>query len=478
MKFGYIIAIALTFCFTNSFAQEKWTLEQCVQYAIENNISVKQADVQARMDKLTLGQSRMALYPNASFQSNQGYRLGRSIDPTQNQFTTSSMFFSNPNLNVDAELFNWFRKRNTIEANRLLAEAGEAKLEKARNDISLNVANAYLAALLNKEQINVMEVQLGQSREQTENIRKQVEAGALPELNLAEMQTQMANDSASVINAKANYTLSLLQLKALLNLDAATPFDIASPPVEEIPVEPLAELEPASVYSSAIENLPQQKINTLNVKAAEQNVKVARATMYPTFYAFGGLGSNYSSIQKTIPTAFEPQILQIGTVTINGTQQPVFSAWPQDIPVRSKRGTYFNQLSNNFNQNIGVGINVPIFNAGIARTNWKKAQLNVESQQLLKDQDAQTLKQDIYQAHANAVAALEKYNASVIALDAAEKAYDFARRRFEVGLLKPIDLIINQNNLSRSKINALSAQYDYVFRIKLLEFYKGQGLKL
>ena len=478
MKFGGILAIFLIFFSFISSAQEKWTLQQCVEYAIENNISVKQADVQARIDKLTLEQSRMALYPNASFQSNQGYRLGRSIDPTQNQFTTSSMFFSNPNLNVDAELFNWFRKRNTIETNKLLAEAGGAKLEKARNDIALNVANAYLAALLNKEQIGVAQVQINQTREQLIIITKQVDAGALPELNLAEMQTQLANDSATLINSRANYTLSLLQLKALLNLDAAQPFDIASPPVEEIPVEPLSDLDPAGVYASAVENLPQQKINTLNVKAAEANVKVARASMYPTIYAFGGLGSNYSSLQKVIPTSYEQQVLQIGSVTINGTSHPVLSAWPQDIPVGTKKGSYFNQIANNFGQNIGIGLNVPIFNAGIARTNWKKAQLNVESQQLLKEQDSRTLKQDIYQAHANAVAALEKFNAASIALESAQKAYDFATRRFEVGLLKPIDLIINQNNLSRSKINMISAQYDYVFKMKLLEFYKGRGLKL
>ncbi len=478
MKLVWILTTALLLSAINSLAQQKWTLEQCVQYAVENNISVKQADVQARIDKLTHAQSKLALYPNASFQSNHGFRLGRSIDPTQNQFTTNSMFFSNPSLNADVELFNWFRKRNNIEANKLLAEAGTARLEKARNDIALNVANAYLAALLNKEQINIMQVQLGQSRVQTENIQRQVDAGALPELNLAEMETQMANDSASLITAKANYAIALLQLKALLNLDAATPFDIASPPVEDIPVEPLAELDPAAVYASAVENLPQQKINQLNVKAAEKNVQVARASMYPVIYAFGGLGSNYSSLQKVIPTAYEPQVLQIGNVTINGTPYPVLSAWPQDIPVRSRKGTYFNQLANNFNQNIGIGINVPIFNAGVARTNWKKAQLNVTSQQLLRDQDAQTLKQDIYQAHANAVSAIEKYNASVIALESAQKAYDFAVRRFEVGLLKPIDLIINQNNLSRSKINMISAQYDYVFKMKLLEFYKGRGIKL
>lgn len=469
----------IAFClspFVHLSAQEKWNLQQCVEYAMQNNISVKQADVQARFDKLSLDQSKMALYPSANSQHSAGYQFGRSIDPTSNQFTTSEILFANHNLNLDMDLFNWFRKKNTIEVNKYTAAASVAKMEKARNDVALNVANAYLAALLNKEQIRVSEVQLSQSREQVANIQKQVDAGALPELNLAEMQTQLSNDSATLITAKANHTLSLLQLKALLNMDAARAFDIVSPPVESIPVEPLAELEPAVVFASALENLPQQKINELNVKAAQKNVLVARSAMYPSLSFFGGLGSRYSNAQKLIPNNFQMTTVPIGAVNINGTNYVVNTQMNQ--PAGYDKNTYFRQLSNNFSQNFGLGLNIPIFNGATARTNWKKAQLNVESQQLLKEQDANTLKQDIYQAHANAVAAIEKYNASRVTMANAQKAYDFAFKRFEVGLLKPIDLITNQNNLFRAKINMLSAQYDYVFKIKLLEFYKGKGLKL
>ncbi|MBZ4192626.1 TolC family protein [Niabella beijingensis] len=457
-------------------AQEKWSLEQCVEYAVEHNISVKQTDVQARIDKLTLDQSKAALFPTANSQHSLGYQFGRSIDPTSNQFTTNEILFANHSLNVNADLFNWFRKRNTVAANNFTYEASVAKFEKARNDIALNVANAYLAALLSKEQINVATVQVQQSREQRDNVNKQVTAGALPELNLAEMQTQLANDSATLISARADFRLKLLQLQALLNLDAADPFDVLSPPVDSIPVEPLAELDPALVFSSAMINLPQQKINELNVKAAVKNVLVAKAGMYPSFSLFGGLDSRYSNAQKLLPVNYQEGAVPIGFVNINGTNYVVNTL--EKVPTGFNKNTYFRQLSNNFSQNLGIGLNIPIFNGNQARTNWKKAKLNVESQELLQEQDAQTLKQDIYQAHTNAVAAIEKYNASRIAAVSAEQAYDFARKRFEVGLLKPIDLITNQNNLFKAKINMLSAQYDYVFKLKLLEFYKGRGIKL
>lgn len=455
-------------------AQEKWSLERCVQYAVENNISVKQADVQARIDRLTLQQSRLALYPTVNSQHSGGYQFGRSIDPTSNQFTTNEVLFTNHTVNINADLFNWFRKKNTIAANEFTYQASAARFEKARNDISLNVANAYLAALLSKEQINAAAVQVGQSRDQRGDVDKQVKAGSLPELNLAEMETQLANDSATLINAQANFRLNLLQLQALLNLDAATTFDIEAPPVDSIPVEPLAELEPNTVFHSALANLPQQKINELNVKAAEKNVLVAKAAMYPSLSLFGGLGANYSGARYP---NYSFRLDSVAYVEIAQTRYPIYG------PVQQPAGyvaplPYFRQLSNNFNQSIGLSLNIPIFNGGQARINWKKAKLNVEAQQLQLTQDQLQLKQDIYQAHVNALAAIEKYNASRIALASAQKAYDFARKRFDVGLLKPIDLIVNQNNLFTTKINMLSAHYDYVFKVKLLEFYKGQGIKL
>lgn len=475
MKKSFLTVLIIC-CFLTGFTQQKWNLKQCVDYALANNISVKQADVQARFDKLTHQQSILAIYPRLNSQHSGGYQFGRSIDPTSNEFTTSEIFFTNHSLDVGLDLFNWFSKRNTAEANKYLAQASAAKWEKAKNDVALNVANAYLAALLNKEQINISKVQLAQSREQMNNIKKQVDAGALPELNYAESETQYATDSSNVITAQTNYILSLLQLKALLNFDADKPFDIDTPPVETIPVQPLADLDPAIVYQSALENLPQQKINSLNVKAGEKNVAVAKAAMYPSLSFFGGLSSRYSNAQKLIPTDYEVINQEVGAVDINGKPYPVMT--PVRQPTGFDKNTYFRQLSNNFSQNIGLGLSIPIFNGNSARINWQKAKLNLEGQQLAQDQDAQTLKQDIYQAHTNAVAAIEKFNASRIAVTSAQKAYDFAKKRFDVGLLQPIDLITNQNNLFRAKINLVSAQYDYVFKMKLLEFYKGLGLTL
>jgi outer membrane protein len=457
---------------------EKWDLRKCVEYAIQNNISVRQADVQARITALTYEQSKLSQYPSANLQNSTGYQFGRSIDPSTNQFTNAKIVFANHSLNVNLDLFNWFSKKNTIAANRFQAEAYVLGVAKAKDDIALNVANAYLQILLNAEQIKISDVQIKQSLEQVNTIQKQVEAGALPELNLAEIEAQLANDSSTLITADANYTLSILQLKALLNVDADKPFDVEMPPVELIPVESLADLDPAAVFLLATANLPQQKINELNLQAAIKNVAAAKGNMYPSLSLFAGLDSRYSNAQKLYVKSFIRDFVNIGTVTVGGTPYLVSTLEQQTIPTGFSKNTYFRQLSDNFSQSIGLGFNVPVFNGGTARTNWKKAKLNVENVELQKELDSKTLKQDIYQAHANAVAAMQKFNAAGKSVETSQKAYDFAKKRFDVGLLKTIDLITNQNNLFRAKINKASAQADYVFKMKLLEFYKGQGLKL
>jgi outer membrane protein len=478
MKIRIVTLFIGLLTFTASFAQDKWDLRRSVEYALKNNISIRQADVQAKIAALTYDQSKLSQYGSANIQNSGGYQFGRSIDPASNQFTTAKILFVNHSLNAGVDIFNWFSKKNTIAANRLQAEAYTAGIEKAKNDVALNVANAYLQVLLSNEQIKVSEVQVQQSIEQSGNIKKRVDAGALPELNLAEAEAQLANDSSNLITAKSNYILSVLLLKSILNIPADQVFEVDIPPVGAIPVESLAELDPATVYALAEKNMPQQKINDLNLQAAIKNVAAAKGRLYPTLSFFGGLDSRYSNAQKFYGKDYVNSFIPIGTVTVAGTPYTVTTLKQESVPTGFTKNTYFRQLSNNFSQSIGLGLNIPIFNGGTARINWQKAKLNTASVELQKEGDAQTLKQDIYQAHANAVAAVQKFNAAKKSVETYEKAYNFAKKRFDIGLLNTIDLITNQNNLFSARINMLSAQYDYVFKMKLLEFYRGQGLKL
>lgn len=457
-------------------AQQKWDLRRCIDYALANNISIKQTDLQARLAALQLKQSKLGLYPRASFSTSTSFNNGRNQDPTTFSLITQSYLSANTQLQTSAEIFNWYSKRNTIAANEWEFHAAMAGSEKLRNDIALTIANAYLQILLAAEQEKIAGVQLQQSQTQLINTRKLVKAGSLPELNAAELEAQVARDSATLISAKGSTTQGLLNLKAYMALDAAAAFEVDVPPVEKIPVEDIADLQPDAVYASAIANLPQQKVNDYKIKAAEKSSMASRGALYPTLSAFGSLGSRFNSRSEEVisSTLVNPAI---GKVDVNGTNYDVFRLTPfPDYTYRKQ--PFFSQINQNFNQGIGLNLSVPIFNGANLRTNYERSKVNIENLKLQQLLDNQKTKQDIYLAYNSALVALEKFNAGKKSVDAAERSYAFAQKRYDVGMLTTLELVTNQNNLFRAKLENALNQFDYVFKMKVLEFYKGKGLKL
>ena len=461
---------------TAAFAQEKWNLRKCVEYAMQNNISVRQADLQIRFAELELLQSRLSQQPGANFSSNLGYSAGRNQDPTSFSLITTGYFFNSYSLQANLELFNWFTKKNTIAAKDLSLKATQAGVEKAKNDVALNIAVAYLQILLAREQITLAKIKVDQTKSQLESTRRQVEAGKLPELNTVNLESVLAADSSNLITAETSASQSLLQMKALLNMDAAVSFDIIVPPVGLIPIESLADLQPDAVYNLAIVNMPQQKVDVLNVLASKKLSEVARGSMYPTFSMFGSLGSTFNNKAKEIKSKTQI-IAPLGTVTVSGTPYQVFPLSPFDSYTFGKM-SYFDQANQNFRQSVGLSISVPILNGGSLRTAWQRSKLNVKQSELQQEQNSFTLKQDIYKAYNDAVASIQKFNANKKTVEVSQKAYDFATKRYELGLLSTYDLITTQTTLQQAKSQLLYSQYDYVFKMKLLEFYRGQGLKL
>jgi outer membrane protein len=463
---------------TNTDAQEVWDLRRCVEYAISNNISVKQREVQERLNELTYNQSRDARWPSLNFNGSLGEQFGRSIDPTTNLFTQNNITFSNMNLQSGVTLFNFFNQKNTIEANRLNLAASEAQTKKLQDDIALNVAATYLTALLSKEQKRVAEIQASLTREQLDVTRKRVNAGALPELNAAELEAQLARDSATVLNAESQYRLNLLQLKALLNMDAGYLMEIAAPDIERIPVLPLAELEPGGVYQMAAAVRPQQLANKYLYEAAGKSAKAAKATMYPTLGAFGNVQSAYSSALTQLPKGGNVSTVVQTNAYVSVAGNNFFVNTPINRPESTVPANYWRQIDYNFRQSLGVQLQVPIFNGSQARTAYKRALVQQENIALQMKADSLTLKQDIYTAYQNAANALATWNARKKTHETATYSYNLAKQRYEVGLLPIFDLINLQTNMQRAEIDVLTARYDYIFRTKILEFYRGTGMVL
>ncbi|MEO7043921.1 MAG: TolC family protein, partial [Ferruginibacter sp.] len=398
-----IFLLALLFCMAAQFssAQQKWNLRTIVDYAMANNIGVKLSDVQAKVSALIYNQNKLSQYPSLSFSGNTALNSGSNQDPTSFSRITQTYLSSGLQLQSSAEIFNFYSKRNTIAASQWELEASKANVEKSKNDIALNAANAYLQILLALQQQEIASVQVQQTQAQLSNTQKLVKAGSLPELNASQLEAQLATDSVSYITAKGNVTQAILSLKTYMSIPADVPFDVDTPPIESIPVEPIAEMQPADVYRLALANQPQQVYDSFKIKAAEKNAAAARGFMYPTFSLFGNLGSSYlvantpnnkPSISGYIPT----------TSKVNVNNQDYYIQTPTYVFTRNgtiRSAPFGTQISDNFRQSIGLNISVPIFNGGSLRTNWETSKLQISSLQLQKKLDDQTLKQNIYSAY-------------------------------------------------------------------------------
>ncbi len=484
----YIFSLFLISFSLGLSAQEpvKWDLQSCVEYAIKHNISVQQADVQARLAKLQADMAKSNQLPTMNGSTGMGLRLGRSIDPTTNGFTNTQFLYNNFGLSGGIQIFNAGKLRNAAEATNYSWQASEADKLNTSNDVSLSVATYYLQVLSAIEQSEIAKIQISQTKEQLAATKKRVEVGLLPELNLLELETQLANDSSTFISASSNIEQSKMLLKALLNLDASKPFDIQVQAVDQIKLQSFADLQPDYVFSVAAQNLPGVKAAALRVKAANKNQLAAKANFYPSLSFGYNLSSNFSNVFNYVSgynlTGFSTPNAATPFVTVNSAkyfiQSPIYS------PTTTQRnwGNIWNgwsdQVNNNFGQSFGFQLSIPIFNANQSKISYQQAKLNYRNASLQEENTNLKLKQDIYTAYTNAVIAFNKLAASQKAVTSAEKTFQFATKRYDLGLLGTIELLNNQNNFLKAKVNYKSAQYEYVFRIKLLEFYKGESLSL
>lgn len=481
--FFYLALAAALSANLSAKAQDKWDLRRCVEYALTNNISVRQADVQARVSAILLKESKFQQIPTLNFSGNQRFQFGRGLDYITNTYTDNNAMSQDFGLSSQANIFNWNSQRNTIKANKYNSDAELAAVDKAKNDIALNVAQQYLLTLLDIERANVTQVQLKQSQAQWANTQKQVDAGALPELNAAELAAQVARDSANLIAAQTTVEVDKLTLKGLINLPADATFDLEEPSVDKIPVDNILEISPAEVFTLAMKSQPQIRVNNLRLLASRKSYDAARGRQYPTISAFGQLGTRFFAPFKTSVPVGVVSMESEDYYVLNGTDKlNLYSPSIQYATYKRNFGELWNgygtQIKNNFGQYVGIGINVPIFNGWSARANIERAKMDIRNKELIIEQDTLKLKQDIYTAFNQARGSFQTFNARQKEVATAERSFELATKRYEIGVMQTIEWLTNQTNLYNARINALIAQFDYVFKMKVLEFYKGQGIRL
>lgn len=455
-------------------AKTTWTLPECIDYAITNNLQVKQSALDAEVADINVRQARANQLPSVNASSNYGFSFGRSIDPTENTFTNEQIQSNNYSLNANVPLFNGFQIQNSIKRYRLDRDAVEADVEKLRNDIILNIVSAYMQVILSEELLQTARLQLNSTQQQVERTQKLFRAGSVAESNVLEVNSQQATDELAIINAQNQKDLATLNLIQLLDLKNVQTIEVVKPEIRD-PDQDVVLVDPGQVYDIAQQRMPQVRAADLRVASAQKSVQISKGAHYPRLSLGGSLSTNYSSAR---PFFIDPKTTQIVTVGyLNGDlNQPVTTLYPS--PLIRTDYAYIDQLQDNRGQSIFLSLSIPILNNFSTRYNIGRSVVShkyaVVSTEIVRNQ----LRQSIQQAYADALAAQKRFAATKRQLAALEQNFKNAEIRFNNGVLNPFDFNVARNNFTRAQSDLIQAKYEYTFKLKVLDFYLGKPLSL
>ena len=427
------IAAAFSLC---APAQRVMTLAQCIDYAVSHNVNVKRYANNVEQQKVQLSTARNSRLPDLTAGASQSFNFGRGLN-SENAYVNRNTQNTGFNLQTSVPLLTGGRIPNEIAMSRLNLQAATADLEHARQSIALQVAAAYLQAVYAAEVVKVQEAQVAFSKIQEDRISKLFNAGKSPESDVVEAHSQVAQDEMGRTQAKCDYKLAMLDLSQLLELSSPDSIEIVAPQGETSPTLPPL---PDRIFARAEGVKPEIQAEKLRLQAAEKNIRIAKAALYPTLSLGAGLSSEY---YKT-----------------SGYQAASFSK----------------QLSDNFNKSIGLSLNIPIFNRLATRNSIRQAKLQQSEQALQLDETKKTLYKEIQQAYYNAVNAQAKYESALAARKAAESNFNMMTGKFENGRANATELEEAKTKRANAITSTLQAKYEYILRMKIIEFYEGNKL--
>jgi outer membrane protein len=429
-------------------AQKKiWSLEECVNYALDNNIQIKQQEIQTRFQKNTLDLSKLNLLPTLNGQATQNYSYGRALDLTTYKFTENQNIHSNYfYLAGSMNLFSGLQNYNTIQKNKYELLAGELDLQLIKDNISLNIALAYLQILLNTELSQVTENQLNITKQQIEKTRRLVDAGSLARGNLLQIEAQAASEELQYITTKNQLDISYLNLTQLLELETPEGFQIVTPEIQ-IDTTIVFNEQVREIYSRAEELRPEIKSAEMKLSASEFDRKIAEGARSPQLSLDHSFSTRYSDV----------------------------AVKPSDPLGKYSFGEQFND---NITYGIGFSLRIPILNGWQVNKNISNSQLSVENSKYALENEKKQLYKNIQQAYADAVAALKKFNSSTKAVRSTEESFRYTEQKFDVGMVTPVDYNAAKTQLLNAQSDMTQAKYEYVFKIKVLDFYRGIPLSL
>ena len=414
-----------------------WTLAECVRHAQENNITLKQTELQVKQQELMLETAKGSRLPQVSGSASENFSFGRGLtaDNTYSNTNTTSTGIS---LGAAVPIFQGSRINNNIKESDLNLRAATADLEKARQDMSVAVAQAYVQILYNMELLDVALNQVGIDSLQVERLSAMLENGKASQAQVAQQKAALGQSRLSATQARNNLNLSLLDLSQLLELPDPEGFSIVRP---NVPIDGILLGNPEDIYAEALENKPSVKAEMFRLDATEFSIKSAKGAFLPSISANGGLGTNYYTMSAAPSAAF------------------------------------MEQIKHNFSQYLGISLSVPIFSGFQTRNQVRAAELSRTNQMLQLENTKKTLYKEIQQAYYNAVAASEKYRSSDQARESAKESFDLVQAKYENGKASITEFNESRDAFLRAESDLVRSRYEYLYSAKLLDFYRGRPLE-
>ncbi len=420
-----------------------WSLDRCITYAYENNLTIKRQMLNSQYQSNTLKQSKMNRLPDLNAQMGYSFNFGYTWIQQEAKNVDRNTQSFNSGLGSNVSLFKGMTMANTIKRDMFNLQAALQTTEKIKNDISLQITGSYLQILFDKELLKVAKEQHQTTILQMERTKTLVDAGKLAKGKYLELKSQAAKEALNVTIQENNLSVSLLNLAQLLDLKNTSDFDIVVPDIPDT-AGSLPEA-PEAIFSTALDIMPQIKSSQFSLKSSEYELKMAKGNYYPSLNLNFSLGANAN--------------------------------WLNDDPNDYNR-PLFDQMQTTRNYYIGASLRIPIFNKLQIRTGVNNARLGVEDARFKLEQEKLALRKEIQQAYTDAVAAYKKYQSSFDAVESYRETFRYTEEKFNVGLLNSVDYNVAKTDYLRAQSNLLQAKYEYILRMKILDFYKGLPLTL
>ncbi|WP_269227279.1 TolC family protein [Flavobacterium eburneipallidum] len=438
------LVIILLFGLSIQAQTKKWTLEECVKYAIDNNISIKQTELDTQTAAIDKKGAIGNFIPSVNSNASHSWNVGLNQDPTTGLLRNQTTQYSSFGAGVGIDIYKGLQNQNTLRRANLSILAAKYQLTKMQEDIALNVANAFLQVLFNKENLKVQQQQKDIDQKQLARSEELVKAGSVPRGDLLDIKATVASDGQKVVAAENALLISKLALAQLLQLKDFYDFDVADETTVQDENNILAQT-PVSIYEKAKEQRTELKIAKTNLEIAQKNVAIAKGAFQPTLQGFYNINTRISYADSYD--------------FLTGTSQPA--------------APFGQQFTDNRGQAFGAQLSIPIFNGWSVKNNVERSKVSLEKSKIAVEQEELTLERNVYTAFTDAKGGLNAYESSLSALEARQEAYNYAKEKYAVGMMNSFDFNQAQTLLTNAQSEVLRTKYDYIFKIKILEFYFG-----